>query len=919
MPTDQPILGRDTEIAALRDRIRTAASGSGRAVLVFGEPGIGKSTLLARAADECARAGFQVSQGGTEAMEERIPFAALTGWLGIDRAAEGAELAQVAELLSAGERGRVLGAARWEYVVTESVVDLVEKLAARQPVALLLDDLHWADIASLVVVNRISRLLSQLPVLLVCAYRPVPVGAELATVIHGLETGGALSLRLGPLSPEAAAELTESLLAAPAPDALLDLVDGAAGNPFYIKELVASLREPGGWNTAVAPKTFAAAVHLKLDYLPQPSREVLGLMAVLGGRMTISELSAVVGRSPLVLWRQVRDAVDNGLLVEDGDRLAFQHDLIRQAMVATVPATMRQPMLLEAGRALAGTGAPVRRVAEFLLAGNELDNDTIDWLIESAITLILQSPDTAIELLTRSLAQHDPAEPRCDVLRFLHVIALQWVGRGAEAEQAARAALARNRDPDLIVQLRWSISRACLLQGDADGAVAATEDILSAGQLDGTVAGQAHSTLAQFNFIRGNREAWTRHAEEAVRLGEEVGSAHFVACGLVMLGAAKLVEGDPASAFELATRGRATWGDQDYGPEEDELAAPLLQANSLLELDRLAEAEQCLRDGIRVSEAFGSSALTWYSLVAARVGFEQGRWDDALAEIQAGYQLNDPFGQHAALRLQEALIRIHRDEPTDSLPSSAPGRAAQNYEYLRRWARALDVERSGDDEGALVEHLAHLRAATSDWGQDMLVHHTWVDLARVAVITGRPEVLDELVPAARGWHQRCPTPVKRGLASLLHGAATADPPAVTAAAQDFADGGRPLLSGMAWEIVARLTPTSDAWCAAATKAAITAYESFDARWDLRRIDTWARSRGLRRPRRSNRPKSGWAALTPTEVRIALLTAEGLSNPDIANRLTVSRRTVQSHISSILAKLGCHSRVELAVIAIRHRR
>ncbi|MEV5539889.1 LuxR C-terminal-related transcriptional regulator [Saccharopolyspora shandongensis] len=898
------------------------ADGNGRAAQCCGEPGIGKSTLLQRVADECRQRGFLVVHGSPEAMESDTPFAALTGYLGLDRVRPAPELADLAELLSAGERhARIPGAARWEYVVTESAVELIEKQAARQPVALLLDDMHWADSASLVVVHRIARLLRQLPVLLVCAHRPVPVGSELGHLLQGLADDGALTMRLEPLSPGTAAELTERILAEPATEAVLELVAGAAGNPFYIEELVSSLNKAGGWASGAAPPSFTEAVHRKLDFLPSRSRDVLRMMAVLGGRVPIQELSAVSGHSPLELWNLVRDAVDNGLLIEDGDRIGFRHDLIRQALMTALPETLRQPMLLEAGRALAKAGAPAHRVAQYLLAGGTLDSASIDWLIGSAIPLIRRSAETAIELLTMAQAQLGESSARADMLRFLHVMALQWAGHGADAEAAARAALTRNRTPALTAQLRWSVARGCLLQGNARGATEAIEETISAGSLDPAELARMHAVLAQYYYVQGSVEGWTRNAETALRLGEQVGDSYVVAAGQHLLSSRKLETGDLEGALSLVTAARATWGDQEFGPDTDDLGIQLLQANCLLELDRLDEAERCLREGMPASEACGSPALPWYSIISARIAYEQGRWEDGLAEIQAGHEPADPFGQRASLRMQEALIRIHRDEPLEPLCFPEVPGPAHYYEYLYRWALALDAERGGSPETALELHLAHTRQATDERGQSSLVHHTWVDLARAAILAGDREVLGELVPAARELQRRCPTPVKTGLVAVLRGGAAGDPELLAAGARDFRDGGRPLLAGQAWEAAAHVAAAADAKAdaSAALEKAVSAFQELDARWDLRRVEEWARSLGLRRQRRSaNRPTTGWDSLTPTEVRVALLVAEGLSNPDIASRLAVSRRTIQSHISSVLAKLDCRSRVELAVIASRHR-
>ena len=131
----------------------------------------------------------------------------------------------------------------------------------------------------------------------------------------------------------------------------------------------------------------------------------------------------------------------------------------------------------------------------------------------------------------------------------------------------------------------------------------------------------------------------------------------------------------------------------------------------------------------------------------------------------------------------------------------------------------------------------------------------------------------------------------------------------------------PLFQGQALENAAVLSAhEGDAGAAhAAYVAAVDVYSRLGAAWDVRRADSRLRPLGVRRgtrgPRR--RPATGWQALTPTELRVAELVAAGRSNPDIAAELLLSRRTVQGHVSHILAKLGAHSRIDIAREAVQH--
>jgi DNA-binding CsgD family transcriptional regulator len=156
----------------------------------------------------------------------------------------------------------------------------------------------------------------------------------------------------------------------------------------------------------------------------------------------------------------------------------------------------------------------------------------------------------------------------------------------------------------------------------------------------------------------------------------------------------------------------------------------------------------------------------------------------------------------------------------------------------------------------------------------------------------------------------------RFAAAILDG----DQRSLVAVAEEYATAGRPMLEAQAREHAAEALAVAgrDQESRRQLDAAQSLYTALDARWDAARADARLRAHGIRRgvhgPRR--RPKAGWAALTDTERRVASLLAEGLSNPEIASRMFTSRRTIQFHVSNILAKLGLSSRVEVATLVAR---
>jgi DNA-binding CsgD family transcriptional regulator len=195
-------------------------------------------------------------------------------------------------------------------------------------------------------------------------------------------------------------------------------------------------------------------------------------------------------------------------------------------------------------------------------------------------------------------------------------------------------------------------------------------------------------------------------------------------------------------------------------------------------------------------------------------------------------------------------------------------------------------------------------------------------MARLAATLGDTHRGQQLAEDAAAMAGADPVPSMRATASLCRALVDGDAELMQQAEQDYLTAARPLYQAYAAENAAALLARDGRLTQARTALATAAelYEGLEARWDLGRAEQRLRREGVRRTgqgARPLRPKSGWASLTETERRIAALVAEGNSNPAIAARLFISRRTVQSHVSSILAKLNLTSRVELAVVAHQH--
>lgn len=954
-----PLAGRERELQSIRSLIQNAEHGHGGALWIVGEPGIGKSALLDAFEQEADGRGFRVLRGAARQLETGLPFAAIGSCLGLEGPEPPVAAARVAAALRAGDGPEESSAAPYrELVVIEAVLDAVDEWCADGPAAILLDDAQWADHPSLLTLRRIGLMTGHHPLAIGLTTRAVPQNEGLVQLLGDLEAQGGRTLHPGPLPAPEVAELVERLLGARPDRSLLQLVTGAAGNPLYITELVGALNLDGririadgtarydartatataaGTAAATAtagdgtdhthlPGTLAEAILRRLDFLPRPARSTLQLAAALGAGLNVAELAVILGKSPVELYTVIEEAVRAGLLVDSAGELVFRHDLIRQALSESLPATVQSGLRTQAAHALADSGAAVERVVRYLSDDAALDSRMLDWLAGSADALVVRAPQAAVELLERARARLEPADPRTAVLRRQLVRALLWVGDPYRAEQAARAALAVDDDRDSQAALRDLLVHACFQQGRIRLAGAEAQEAMRLPGLTVPQAARFEFSAMQCRFTVGGLDP----AEEpAARRMMAVDDGETRAYGLNYLSCLRFLAGRYAEAVQLVEQAQAAIAEREALPEWTS-GNELNRAICLVELDRLAQAAEAFESGTRWAEAHGSVYWSWYRLGTAGVHFLAGRWDDALAEIKAGLDTVEALGparglnSDRGLRSQAALLTAHRGDLDTAIGLLAAGEAVRRetfYGYLRLWSEAL-LHEAQDRPLAALDLLFEAWQNAGELRKHRGLHYVCPDMARLAAMLGdttRGRRLADEVQSLAGAET---VPSMRATARLCRALVDGDAELMRQAEQDYATAARPLYQAYAAENAAVLLaregrlPEARAELTAATEL----YEGLEARWDLARAEQRLRREGVRRSgqgARPQRPKSGWAALTETERRIAALVAEGNSNPAIAARLFISRRTVQSHVSSILAKLNLTSRVELAVVAHQH--
>jgi DNA-binding CsgD family transcriptional regulator/tetratricopeptide (TPR) repeat protein len=939
------LVGRSSELDGLRSAVAQASRGAGQVLVVTGEAGIGKTRLVAEGLRVASRLGVQVYQGAAVELERRWPFGAIADCLAIRESTADGRRAAIARLLQEeapqGDGGSWFGdTASTEFRVVEAFVDLVEELSARGPVALAVEDLQWADPSTLLVLHRLGRRIGRLPVMLVATARPVPRSVELAACLEGLRGNGAAELVLGPLDQAAVAELVQELVGAPLGPNLLRQVAGAGGNPLWVTELVAALLHDGAITqtdgtaelTAVGvPPSLPLTILHRLSFLAPTTLEVLRVASVLGTAFAVTDLSRVLGRPTAALLDAIDEALAGHILDRRGVELAFRHDLIREALYHDLPAAVRRGLHLDAAHELAGAGAPPERVAEHLVRGaSPGDPQAVAWLRQAARRVALRAPGVAVELLQRALELSPLTDRDRDALLAEQAVSLLWSGRLGDAEAICGEVLGRAHDPGLDGTLRLCLVQTLVGRGRLEAALREAAAATASPTLSGVERARFQAFMAMAQTSAGQLQAAAQTAARAQAAAEQAGDDLAGAISLASRALVAILGGDFRDALALAQQA------VQRGDRSEELGAHRFPLNlflggSLHELDRVEEGQAALQRGRRLAEELGAKReLPLYYWALAQGCFWMGEWDDALAECQACLELAEEYGMrlHGTVFSHSirALIALHRgDQPAAERAVAAAKRELAStgpqlgFDWLG-WSHALVLEAVGQPEAALAtlgqtwERCAErgLRSTLPVLGPDL------IRLARGAGDLGRAEQAASAIEAIAARNPGVAT--LTGAARRCRGLLEDDPEVLLGAVAAYRAGPRPLTLALACEdAAAALGRAGDV-----TRArpllddALAVYERLDASWDAARAEARLRPLGLRRGRRGprRRPTSGWDSLTQTELKVARLVAQGLSNPEIAERLFISRGTVHTHMSHVLAKLGLRSRVGLAAEATR---
>lgn len=917
------LLDRDTELAAVRELVDGTASGAGRTLVIDGEAGIGKTRLIAAARQLAAERGVRVlAARGTE-LEGDLAFGVVRELLGpvaAERPPDGAA-ALAAPALSAGspQHGRDLAA------TLHGLYWMTADLAGSGPVLVLVDDAQWCDLGSLRFLAHLAGRLDGLPVSLLVASRPV-TGGPRADLVGAMGTGPGAVLRPGPLGDEAVRALVGDRLGEP-DGAFVDACRAATGgNPFLLTELLAELSgtDPVAASAArvadVVPREVDRWVRRRLARLDTGAAAVARALAVLGdgpatGAVAVDGRSAAISALTGIGCDRVAAAVDElatvRLLEPDGPP-RFRHPLLRAAVESTIGPAELAASHRRAAAALTAAGAGDDAVLPHLMASaGAADADVVAGLRRAAAAAVTRgAPDTAATILHRALAEPPPPPLRAAVHLELGAAELR-AGAPAAADHLAAAADAL---PDPVTRARATLplARALLHRGEVAEAVRRCEravDELGPGDSDLALELEAELVTIASQSAATRAVSVARHA----RRGADPSPDSRGAC--MLLAALALEEvytgGSRRRALTLAERSLA-----GGHLMREQFVARLLATGITLTLagrpDRAVALWDEAIDGL--AERGDAAGFALASAFRGYAAHHAGDLETALADARQALELSVGSPTQLITRgfsaawLTYALIDTGDLAEADELLTEETAlfeRGVSSVPYLHSARGRLRLAQGRfDDAVEDLRECGRLHAAHGAHGPAVCPWRAPLALA----LLGRGErdrartLAAEAIARARSW----------GTASLLAEALAAAGPA---------EGGPDGIALLEEAVeVAGAVPLDRARAEVALGGALRrAGRRTDATRTLQSAAQLALAAGADGIAALARTELGAAGgrsraarpLTPTQRRVAVMAADGMTNRAIAQALFVSEKTVESHLSQAFRALGVTGRARLA--------
>lgn len=927
----RPTFGRGLELASLEWLVDELLAGSGRTVVLEGEPGIGKSHLATEAQRRAESMGVRVARATADELGRDRPghlAASLLTALVLDRPGD-------ADVADAGGRG--------DHRFIDHFTDTVEAVAQEQPVLLVAEDLHWADDLSLRAIGALVPRLAPVSAGVVASLRPTPRPDMLTKLDDVFDAAGAEHHVLDPLDAEAVTSLVAIISGAAPGPRLRDRLLTTAGNPLFVIEMMDALHHAGALDVAAGvvdvegddvelPEALRTTVLRRMRGLPDRTVELLRRASLLGSTSDLVALSAVTDETAMQVADAIAPAIDAGVLARQDNTVQFRHDVIREAVLAELPPAVRREMHTAAGTALARAGAsPVTVARQFALGASAGDTRPVEWLRRAADDVRALDPAATVALSEEALALAPEGWEGAVQIRTSMIEPLTACGRVDEAIERARSLLSTPLEPTARERVTNGLVAALATRGHLLEAADVAVEAAARPDVDPYRARLFECIATSMRiFVDGSSEEARRGARAALdaRTGVAPVDDELACWARNALGLAALADGSYEEARAEFDASRQVLDRTDI-TDHGFLIPHLNVSTAAAYLDDFDTFEAHRRALMERSSSRGEPAMLMIGhFGGAAVAFMSGRWDDALSEVEAGLSLGSETGvgsMTVGLHALSALVHTGRGRPgeaDDHLESGfeALARGAHLFGVdLLVLARARRLEEAGADEEArqLVlgfwDQAGHIALALQY--RDLLPHV--VRLGEPALGDRRAKILETVDRARRNT----PVPSTIASAARCRGLATGDAELVTEAVELLRASPRSIERAEACEEAAALCFADGRGEDAArfVDEAVTIWDDAGAVSHIARLDALARANGVRR--RRSRPAGathGWASLSPKELEVVELVAEGLSNPVIGERLYISRRTVESHLSHVFTKLGLSNRAQLAAAVVERR-
>jgi len=924
------LLGRDPELTALADACAHVRGGGRRTIGLVGEAGIGKSALVDAAAVNARTAGLLVLDGRAAEHEREVPFGLVVDALDdhvatLDPtrvAAAGLELGAVLPAASDGHDPSGVGGPAERFRYHRALRALLELLGRERPVALLLDDVHWADDASVELVLHLLRRPPRVRFLLVLAARPSPAAARLLDA--GRRSADWEELALAPLERDAALALLPADLATADRDRMLA---DAGGNPLFLRELGRRTAGAGG----ALPTTLAAVVGQELEQLPPDARALLDGAAVAGDPfdLDVAAAAAGIGRADAAAALDAVVAVDLVRPAEHRRTFRFRHPLVHRAIADAAPPGWRLLAHERAAYALLAIGAdPAIRayhVEQFARPG---DDAAVALLTEAAQAATDTSPAAAAHWYAAALRllPHDAGAQRAALLAPM-AHALTSAGRLEESRAAVDECLALLPP---ATEERGTLAAGAALVDVLLGEFAAADARLLQALQDAPPSIRPRLTLyrASTAFFRGDVEAvatWSRRAaEELEGVDDPVAWASIEA--MEALGLA--LSGRPAA--ELMRRSAERLAAADDAALAQQVDAAWSVGGNLGQIERYAEAIEVLQRGVRVARADRQDHLfLHFHTLLAMFELPLLQLDAALDHAEAAEEAArlQGLGHDLAFALcQRARVLAVRGEPAEAERAATESdelyRTRQHFRTTRTGLAHNAAIRFGPDPERLLAELTAIGGPRLEQINPTAVAGLLLIATRAAVALGRLDEAErwaELTIRIAGGPQ-LPASAVRGVRARAEVLLARDSARAAArlAASAVSDAER--LGLRQEEVAARLLAgrallaggDRDAAMGELQRAATDAGR-FGAGADRDAAGRELRRAGVRISSEARRAadSSRRNGLTEREQSVAELVAAGRSNKEVAATLFLSEKTVEANLTRIYDKLGVRSRTELA--------